>query len=420
MLPDNTVEAMLMESSGRPVSPTAGAVHPSTIAGIGTIGHSEMARYGTASPIGAFPEDHVLATTKLQLDKQTIHSLMQVPIGDFSVPPGKNLSGPMYDGNKLLRSPCSPSTKYFPREIGIDSGLEHKASYNASRPANSTFGLPDCMPNWRTKRPCPYGHRQDDRKRLPSPPAAHTHVTSHGPVAGRNFCGLEGGRPNHLAFAIPFTFDGEKSNEQMIVNGNALLTPLPGTHKGVSESAAFAPNHHPVLIVNYRAADVDNVNTPPLPALQFTQLTAIAGPPQRKILKIVEDSSPVHPEPQTNEQKKKDRKKPPLVKCFYEPINNDVLYGRGGGTYKFLGNQAFRKKIGENLAVYQELSNAQKQGFALDIVTWIHTKQHGKFLQYDEKQDGWFEVTDRSAAEKVKQAFREAKEKPANQMKNTR
>jgi hypothetical protein len=386
MLPDNTVEAMLMESSGRPVSPTAGAVHPATIAGIGTIGHSEMARYGTASPIGAFPEDHLLATTKRQLDKQTIHSLMQVPIGDFLVPPGKNLSGPMCDGNKLLRSPCSPSTKYFPREIGIDSGLEHKASYNASRPANSTFGLPACMPNWRTKRTCPYGHRQDDRKRLPRPAAAHTYVTSQGPVAGRNFCGLEGGRPNHLAFAITFSFDGEESNEQTIVDRNA--------------------------------ADVDNINTPPLPALQFTQLTAIAGPPQREILKIVEDSSPVHPEPQTNEQKKKDRKKPPLVKCFYEPIDNDVLYGRGGGTNNFSGNKTFRKKIDENLDVYQQLSNAQKQGFALDIVTWVHTKQHGKFLQYDEEQDGWFEVTDRSAAEKVKQAFREAKKKAANQ--NTR
>jgi hypothetical protein len=104
LLPDNTVEVMSMQSSGRPLSsPTDGAVHPATIAGIGTIGHSEMARYGTTSPIGALPEDPLLATTEHHLDERTICSLMQAPIGDFSVLLGKICQDPCM----MARSPCS-------------------------------------------------------------------------------------------------------------------------------------------------------------------------------------------------------------------------------------------------------------------------------------------------------------------------
>mmetsp|Transcript_17996 Transcript_17996/g.25935 ORF Transcript_17996/g.25935 Transcript_17996/m.25935 type:complete len:401 (+) Transcript_17996:79-1281(+) len=87
--------------------------------------------------------------------------------------------------------------------------------------------------------------------------------------------------------------------------------------------------------------------------------------------------------------------------------NNDVLYGRGGGTNHHAGNKRFRKMVKERQLEYIGSSRLEKPMIALEIVKeWRNQSPMGRFLRSD-KNGLYYDVGDKKAREKTSQALRE-------------
>jgi len=91
-----------------------------------------------------------------------------------------------------------------------------------------------------------------------------------------------------------------------------------------------------------------------------------------------------------------------------EPHENDVMYGRGGGTNHHPGNKRYRKIVEDHKVKYVNSRRLQKPLVALDIIRqWRAQSPPGRFLKYDEKAGLWNDVGDKKAREKTSQALRE-------------
>lgn len=91
-----------------------------------------------------------------------------------------------------------------------------------------------------------------------------------------------------------------------------------------------------------------------------------------------------------------------------EPTNNDVLYGRGGGTNHHQGNKRYRLLVEEKKVEYVNSKRLDKPVVALNIVKkWREQSPPGRFLKLDEKKGTWSDVGDKKAREKTSQALRE-------------
>ena len=91
-----------------------------------------------------------------------------------------------------------------------------------------------------------------------------------------------------------------------------------------------------------------------------------------------------------------------------EPHENDVMYGRGGGTNHHPGNKRYRKMVEDRKLEYVNSKRLDKPLVALEIIReWRGQVPPGRFLKLDEKTGLWNDVGDKKAREKTSQALRE-------------
>jgi hypothetical protein len=92
-----------------------------------------------------------------------------------------------------------------------------------------------------------------------------------------------------------------------------------------------------------------------------------------------------------------------------EPHENDVLYGRGGGTNHHPGNKRYRKHVEEKKVEYVNSKRLEKPLVALNIIRNWRREQvpPGRFLKINDKTGLWDDVGDKKAREKTSQALRE-------------
>lgn len=145
----------------------------------------------------------------------------------------------------------------------------------------------------------------------------------------------------------------------------------------------------------------------------------------RKKIDAESSSSPSSPEADSAPDKKKDsndsaaeEKKETTVKKtrtedwplrdIKDPHDNDVLYGRGGGTNHHPGNKRYRKMVEDRKLDYVNSKRLDKPLVALEIIReWRAQEPPGRFLKIDEKTGLWLDVGDKKAREKTSQALRE-------------
>jgi hypothetical protein len=85
---------------------------------------------------------------------------------------------------------------------------------------------------------------------------------------------------------------------------------------------------------------------------------------------------------------------------------NDVLLGRGGGTYNLVGNQKYRTLVQEFKPIYLLSRRKDKPLIARSVVLIIRNRG-GRFLRKDETSTMLYEVGDGKAEVKTSQALRE-------------
>lgn len=111
---------------------------------------------------------------------------------------------------------------------------------------------------------------------------------------------------------------------------------------------------------------------------------------------------------ETNESKTKSGKEPWPLRDIKEPHENDVLYGRGGGTNHHPGNKRYRKMVEKRKLEYINSKRLDKPNVALKIIEeWRSQDPPGRFLKQDDSTGLWHDVGPKKAREKTSQALRE-------------
>jgi len=109
---------------------------------------------------------------------------------------------------------------------------------------------------------------------------------------------------------------------------------------------------------------------------------------------------------------------PPSEMPVEKPTPNDILFGRGGLTNHHPGNRRFRDIVVLHKDDYMKAIKIVKPRVARKIVKAIRTgNPPGRFLKKSSKDNKWYDVGDRNAAEKASQALRE---KSQNEKKETK
>jgi hypothetical protein len=89
-----------------------------------------------------------------------------------------------------------------------------------------------------------------------------------------------------------------------------------------------------------------------------------------------------------------------------DPLETDVLCGRGGAALRHPGNQTYRTLVQLNKSLYIMCPKVAKLKISKSIVHAIR-EQNGRFLERDAKTSVWFDIGDKKAIEKTSQALRE-------------
>jgi hypothetical protein len=105
-------------------------------------------------------------------------------------------------------------------------------------------------------------------------------------------------------------------------------------------------------------------------------------------------------------------------KVYFKPTELDVKLGRGGHVNGHIGNQMYLEKKMEIQDRYLAASKEEKTDISQELVDAVHA-WGGRFLKED-KEVGWFEVTNIIARKKASQTLREhedraKKKKPREQ-----
>jgi len=96
------------------------------------------------------------------------------------------------------------------------------------------------------------------------------------------------------------------------------------------------------------------------------------------------------------------------LKDIKDPHDNDVMYGRGGGTNHHPGNKRYRKLVEDRKVKYVNSKRLDKPMVALEIIRgWRAQLPSGRFLKHNDKTGNWDDVGDKKAREKTSQALRE-------------
>ncbi|CAJ1942764.1 unnamed protein product [Cylindrotheca closterium] len=124
-------------------------------------------------------------------------------------------------------------------------------------------------------------------------------------------------------------------------------------------------------------------------------------------VKKEEDAKTAEEDRKKKEELKKKYANWPL-KGIKDPHENDVMYGRGGGTNHHSGNKQYRKMVEDRKLEYVNSKRLDKPLVALEIIRiWRGQVPPGRFLKLDEKTGLWNDVGDKKAREKTSQALRE-------------
>merc|ERR1719253_1344523 len=93
-----------------------------------------------------------------------------------------------------------------------------------------------------------------------------------------------------------------------------------------------------------------------------------------------------------------------------QPHPNDVLFGRGKGSYEHIGNIRFHKLVDKNKQKYLCSLKPEKTKISRNIVAKIRSLDPpGRFIEYDVSIAKWVEVDDKKAWDKTSQALRDRK-----------
>jgi hypothetical protein len=96
-----------------------------------------------------------------------------------------------------------------------------------------------------------------------------------------------------------------------------------------------------------------------------------------------------------------------VLSSFFQPGDNDVVCGRGKGSYNRPGNKRFRAIAQQYVAEYT--ASKTRLDKSLVISTIIEkVREHGRFVKYDSKKKEWMEINEELSREKVGHAIREA------------
>lgn len=91
----------------------------------------------------------------------------------------------------------------------------------------------------------------------------------------------------------------------------------------------------------------------------------------------------------------------------YEVGPNDVVCGRGKGSYNRTGNKKFRAMVQEHVEEYVQAKTKLDKSMVLSaIVEKVHEQWNGRFIK--QRKGVWEEIGDEQAREKAGHAIREA------------
>ena len=100
--------------------------------------------------------------------------------------------------------------------------------------------------------------------------------------------------------------------------------------------------------------------------------------------------------------------------AIVQPQEYDILYGRGKMRRKHPGNKRMKLLVDLHRDAYIKSNRIAKTNMSKDIVKIIKSSgdKSGRFLRFDKKINGWVEVSDEIAREKISHALRDGKTKP--------
>ena len=123
-------------------------------------------------------------------------------------------------------------------------------------------------------------------------------------------------------------------------------------------------------------------------------------------------------------KQKSNRTRDPDVKIYVEPLDGDVLLGRGGRSNHHAGNVAYRLEVGKLREWYRTSEKNAKTDLSQLLVDWVLKEQKGRFLKQDNSgNQKWYIVTNIVARRKASQALREhmtPEERDAKKKKKTK
>jgi hypothetical protein len=90
---------------------------------------------------------------------------------------------------------------------------------------------------------------------------------------------------------------------------------------------------------------------------------------------------------------------------IYNPLQNDVLFGRGKPLQERPGNVRFREMLEKHMGKY-DLDDKGASAKVSACIVHLVKEEGGRFLKELEDGGGWFEVDEATARAKVSNAFR--------------
>lgn len=91
------------------------------------------------------------------------------------------------------------------------------------------------------------------------------------------------------------------------------------------------------------------------------------------------------------------------------PNGNDVVLGRGRGSYNLPGNKIFRSIVARYIEKYQASKTKWDKSMVINqIIEEVQQDGHARFLRFDFVQKRWLEVENAEVRQKVCHAIREA------------
>lgn len=123
----------------------------------------------------------------------------------------------------------------------------------------------------------------------------------------------------------------------------------------------------------------------------------------------------MEPESEAAVPNQQEEELPPLpMKGVTEPLDTDVLCGRGGAALRHPGNKTYRTLVQLNKGLYITCIKSEKLKISKSIVAAIR-EQRGRFLEKN-KDGTWDDIGEKKAVEKTSQALREGQPKLKRQI----